>query len=946
MRTTTQQSAGQGSASGPEQSFQQLLLELSQAADGSLELLPLVRLFLTRIRSYFRVSGLFCWELNGNELVGLAADGLNAERFDGARLKLTEPDIAVDAVRRCKTLFLSEAGEAQLKNDLKNASQALLAAPLLVSGAARGALVFVHEDSKVRTFDRDDADKATILATLLGGVLESVRLTLISTEERRRAEDLMSLALELSSSIRLPELVQSFTRRAATMLHAESAALALTRGSVLETVFLHNTLKPQDKQVLRHLNTVLTEASAKAKESVICGSAEEILGHDLAEILDWDDLVIARLTSPETELIGVICLANRKRPFAAADRNLLQALTGHASVALDNSRLFTRVAQANSQWVEIFDAISDFIVVHDNSNHVLRINRSMAEFIGLRPSELIGASMRALMALAQESAGEPCPFCRKIGEPDEFIHPVLERTYLVSTSMIRGTLDEGMQTIHVLKDITDRREAERRYRELFDNIQEGLFFSTPGGRFVEVNDALVRMLGYASREELLQVDIPKTLYAAPQERHGFETALQSGGILRNFEETLRRKDGSIVYTLQNAFAVRDDKGNIVQYRGVMLDITELKNFQAELQRQRDFNAKILNNTQSLIMVSDTAGLISFANRRCYEAGSFRSGELVGRPLVELIATNRRQAFEEALASTIDGRQVDNFELPLMNGRHHLGHFSVNLSPMRDEQSQVTSIVVVMTDITDAAILQAKLMHTEKMAAVGQLVSGVAHEVNNPLTAIMGFADLLSEQPEVPEAARRDLMVIINEAQRTKQIVQNLLSFARQMPPHRQPVQVNGILRRTLQLRAYDLANHGVKVVEKFAEPLPDIVGDAHQLQQVFLNILNNAYDAVRETGHAGIIEVRTAVSGASIEVSFLDNGPGIAAPDRIFEPFFSTKEVGKGTGLGLSICYGIVNEHGGDITCSNRTDEPGAAFVVRLPLTSEVPAIADAKGAP
>ena len=175
--------------------------------------------------------------------------------------------------------------------------------------------------------------------------------------------------------------------------------------------------------------------------------------------------------------------------------------------------------------------------------------------------------------------------------------------------------------------------------------------------------------------------------------------------------------------------------------------------------------------------------------------------------------------------------------------------------MRDEQSHVSSLVVVMTDVTDAASLQSKLMHAEKMAAVGQLVSGVAHEVNNPLTAILGFADLLMENPEVPESARKDLRVILQEAQRTKQIVQNLLSFARQMPPQRKPVQLNPILRRTVQLRSYDFQSHGVEVIEHLTQELPSVIGDSHQLQQVFLNILNNAYDAVSETGRPARIEI-------------------------------------------------------------------------------------------
>jgi len=179
-------------------------------------------------------------------------------------------------------------------------------------------------------------------------------------------------------------------------------------------------------------------------------------------------------------------------------------------------------------------------------------------------------------------------------------------------------------------------------------------------------------------------------------------------------------------------------------------------------------------------------------------------------------------------------------------------------------------------------------------------------------------------------------VILQEAQRTKQIVQNLLSFARQMPPQRQPVQLNSILQRTVHLRSYDFISHGIQVVERLDESLPLVVGDSHQLQQVFLNILNNAYDAVRETARPARIEVMSACANAFAEISFRDNGIGIADPERVFDPFFTTKDVGKGTGLGLSICYGIVREHGGEIVCHNNLDSEGATFIVRLPVVSEV----------
>ncbi len=638
-------------------------------------------------------------------------------------------------------------------------------------------------------------------------------------------------------------------------------------------------------------------------------------------------------------------MPGRSRTALAEDDNqVLQAIAGHAAVALENARLFTRMDQANRHWIEIFDAISDFIVAHDEAGNVLRVNRSLADFIGVQPQALIGVNMSALLASGEAPPPRSCPFCRSTSEgDDEYVHPVLERTYLVSTSRVHGASSEGMQTIHVLKDISDRLEVEQRYRELFDNIQEGLFFSTPDGRFIEVNDALVRMLGYGSREELLQADVRTQVYFSTERHQELAREMQEHGVVRNHEETLRRRDGSAVYVLINAFAVRDNQGRVTQFRGLMLDISGLKTFQAELQRERDFSGKILNNTQSLILVADTAGLISYANRRWQDMG-YEQKQLLGLPLENLVAPARRTILTEALSATLAGRQVDNLELQILRGDGRIGHFSVNLSPMRDEQSHVISLVVVMTDVTDAASLQSKLMHAEKMAAVGQLVSGVAHEVNNPLTAILGFADLLMENPELPESARKDMRVILQEAQRTKQIVQNLLSFARQMPPQRKALQLNPILRRTVQLRSYDFQSHGVEVIEHLDQELPSVVGDSHQLQQVFLNILNNAYDAVGETGRAARIEIATRRAGNSVEISFRDNGPGISHPDRIFDPFFTTKEVGKGTGLGLSICYGIVHEHGGEILCQNNSGGPGATFVVRLPATPETASLGAAAG--
>jgi PAS domain S-box-containing protein len=804
-----------------------------------------------------------------------------------------------------------------------------LGLPLMASdGRPLGVLGLTDKADRSRVKE-DDLRHARSLGSEVAVALEAAHNLQLSGQHKKRAEDLMEMSLDLGSALRLPDFVKNFTERVAGMIGAGSAILGLAQGNLVESVGFFG-VKPE-RETMRKLNAALSEFAERHPEMKVTGNGLHALGSDVTEAFGWRNLTLVRLEGTEGDLLGILVLADLDREMQADDLNLLQALIVHASVALENSRLFTRITQSSRQWAEIFDSISDFIVVHDEHYQVLRVNRSLAEFIGVRPAELIGLSMRALISIASDSP-HPCPFCRDESDSDEFLHPVLERSYLVSSSRIHGALDEGLQTVHVLKDITDRREAERRYRELFDNVQEGVFFASPEGHFIEVNDALVRMLGYQTREEVLKLDLRTQVYVSAEQRDEILRRLNDDGAVRNFEVVLCRRDSTMIHALENAVVVRDGQGKILQYRGVFLDITDVKNFQAQLQRERDFTSKILNNTQTMIMVADTAGLVSYANRRAYEAGGFDQNALVGHRLDRIISGVSKKAFADAFDASLHGLQTDNLELMIVRGNGSQGKFSMNLSPMRDEGGEVSSVVVLMTDITDAAMIQAKLVHTEKMAAVGQLVSGVAHEVNNPLTAIMGFSDLLMENPEVPGSARKDLQVILEEAQRTKEIVQNLLSFARQRPPQRQALQINDILRKTIALRAYDFSSHGVEVVEKFDERVPELIGDSHQLQQVFLNILNNAYDAVRAAGRPGVIEISTLQDGDWVEVLFRDNGEGIQHPERIFDPFFTTKEVGQGTGLGLSICYGIVREHEGEILCANNQEMPGATFSVRLPM--------------
>jgi signal transduction histidine kinase len=237
-------------------------------------------------------------------------------------------------------------------------------------------------------------------------------------------------------------------------------------------------------------------------------------------------------------------------------------------------------------------------------------------------------------------------------------------------------------------------------------------------------------------------------------------------------------------------------------------------------------------------------------------------------------------------------------------------------------------------------LQAQMVQSEKLISLGQLAAGAAHEINNPLTAILGYSDLLADDPALPERTRATAGKIREQARRTRNLVQNLLSFARQVPPERTLLDINSVISNAVQLRALDLHPGGPRIETELESVLPGVRGDNNQLMQVFFNIVNNGLDAMGNNS-GGVLRIKTLRDRGSVVILFSDTGPGIKEPHRVFDPFYTTKPVGKGTGLGLSICYGIVQEHGGKILCYNG-QTGGAVFRVELPA---VLAVLPSKGA-
>jgi PAS domain S-box-containing protein len=263
------------------------------------------------------------------------------------------------------------------------------------------------------------------------------------------------------------------------------------------------------------------------------------------------------------------------------------------------------------------------------------------------------------------------------------------------------------------------------------------------------------------------------------------------------------------------------------------------------------------------------------------------------------------------------------------------HLQVSTSPVFNREGDITGVVHIARDVSERKQMEEQLIMTDRLASVGELVSGIAHELNNPLTSVIGFSQLVMEE-DVPDTIKKDLDIVYNEANRAARIVKSLLTFAHKHTPVKQISQVNNIIEDVLKLRAYEHRVNNIEVVTRFTPDLPQIMVDYFQMQQVFLNVVTNAESAMIEAHNGGKLTITTGLVDGVVKVSLADNGPGISNENmsQIFTPFFTTKEVGKGTGLGLSICHGIVTGHGGKIYARSQPGK-GVTFFIELPVNGE-----------
>jgi two-component system NtrC family sensor kinase len=391
---------------------------------------------------------------------------------------------------------------------------------------------------------------------------------------------------------------------------------------------------------------------------------------------------------------------------------------------------------------------------------------------------------------------------------------------------------------------------------------------------------------------------------------------------------LRRKDGRTGAFLDSSRAVWDETGKIIRYQGTLVDVTERREMERALRQQEEFQRRLLESFPDMILVIDTDEKCSFVSSRIKEQLGYKEEEIVGKTLQE-------QDFSpELLALYRDVRGGNPFGMCECSARHRDGTWHTmraSASPLYDSSNRLTGVVASVRDITVEKKLEQQIIQSERLAAMGQMIGGFAHELNNPLTSILGVSELLQDS-EVGDSVRKQLVMLHQQSRRAAEIVQNLMYFSRPPAKGKSEINLSELIQRTLHLQAYSLrkANIGVDFLP---EPsLPMVHGDPHQLMQVFLNLILNAEQAMREVREKGMLRIRLSQGEKSVTAVFQDDGPGISPEilPNIFDPFYTTKRPGRGTGLGLSICKAIMREHDGNIEAASGPGG-GAVFTVTLP---------------
>src|SRR5215831_1979554 len=642
--------------------------------------------------------------------------------------------------------------------------------------------------------------------------------------------------------------------------------------------------------------------------------------------------------------IGILVLSVLFAVYAAGRRrevgelkDALRGLQEHVGAAPSEEQLDQLsqvIMRSQRNFKELIDSFDDPACAVSLDGTIRTVNRRVSELTGLKYSDLVGHKLYDLVDEPTRDEVE-----RGLGRFLEkkrwagTVHLRLKKSSrplyfdCVLNGIVKG--DEVVGASILGRDVTEQREKELRFTELFETLQEGVYFSTPDGQLLDANPALVSMLGYQEKRDLLAVE-PSALNFDPGPPV-LGRAIDDRGGVRTREIRMRRKDEKPAVFLDSSRAVWDSSGNIIRYQGTLVDITEKRSMELQLAQQEEFRQRLLESFPDLILVIDLDERYTFVSARSRDLLGYEPKEMLGKKISE--ATDHSPDLAALYHDVVSGKEI--FASAEFGARHRDGNWRtmrVSGSQLVDAEGEISGVIMSVRDITIERKLEQQVVQGERLAAMGAMIGGVAHELNNPLTSILGVSELLQDT-ETNETSRKQLAMLQQQARRGAEIVQNLTYFSRPPAPGKSKINLTEVVERTLNLHAYSLRKNNITVDFLKETGVPYALGDPHQLMQVFLNLIVNAEQAIREARDRGTLRIRLGKGDKTVWVSFHDDGSGIPKENlpSIFDPFYTTKRPGRGTGLGLSICKSVMKEHNGSVDAANAPDG-GAVFTVTLPV--------------
>ncbi|MGH9699895.1 MAG: PAS domain S-box protein [Candidatus Acidiferrales bacterium] len=600
-------------------------------------------------------------------------------------------------------------------------------------------------------------------------------------------------------------------------------------------------------------------------------------------------------------------------------------------------KLLEIVTRSQLSYRELIDNL-DHAVFTLSSEGVFRVaNRYLADLLGVSFTGLIGSSFDdfiaeptraqardALALLMQEGrwAGRILVRLKNIPEPRFFDCRLVIVAAHGDSFSINGSA----------RDVTAQQDSETRFKELFQSLSEGIFFTTPEGRLLDANPALVRMLGYESKEQMQTFNF-REMYAEPSHREFILRQMLERGSVQDQELFFRRRDGALVRCLISGFVVRDTFGHVARLQGTLVDITQRFEIEKRLEREQEFVQRLIASFPDIIATLDLQGRFTYISPRVEEVLGYAPQTYIGVPPGKHASPEDLPRLHEMFRDLMAGKtSLAQLEYRTRHADGSWRTLRILPAPLYDSEGKINGVVASARDVTEAKRVEQQLQQSEKLASMGQMVAGAAHELNNPLTAILGVSDLLHDRA-TDDVTRRHTELILQQARRAAAIVQDLLSFSRPAAAGREKIHVEEIVRSALDSRMMAMREKKISVVWEAEQSLPAMEADSRLLSQVFTNLFLNAEQAIAARGESGNLRVSIARDGSRIGVSIADDGLGISPEnlDKIFDAFFSTKRPGGGSGLGLTICLAVIKEHGGTIEVKSSPGN-GASFRVLLPF--------------